>query len=233
MPRVRNKEVTRLLRQGLNHYGLADLAAAIDCWERARTIDPENHAVHDYLESAYHERGQAKELDDDATPVANDDTGTQIIGDVRDDMRDDDRDDVATVVSVPVQPTASTASDPEDTIADALTAYKAGELDIAWAGLQQVCKEDPERLDVQGYLQLVGNARVEKWSKEIGDQGRVLHLKCTTEEMMKLKLHPDEGFLLSQIDGKVSIADLLSVSTWTRQRTLEVLARLLREKIVA
>ncbi len=229
MARTRNKEVTRLLKQGLNHYGLGDLAAAIDCWERARAIDPENHAVHDYLESAYHERGEAKESDDDATPVSNDDTGTKIIGDVRDNMRDD----VATVVSVSVPPTAPTATDSEDTIADALTAYKAGELDIAWAGLQQVCKEDPERLDVQGYLQLVGNARAEKWSKEIGDQGQVLRLKCTTEEMMKLKLQPEEGFLLSQIDGKVSISDLLSLSTCTRHRTLEVLARLLREKIVA
>ena len=218
---MRNKDVTRLLKQGLNHYGLADLAAAIDCWERARAIDPENHAVHDYLESAYRERSEAKESDEDATPVSN------VILPV------DDRDDVATVVSVQVQPTGPTATDPEDTIADALTAYKAGELDIAWASLQQVSTEDPERLDVQGYLQLVGNARAEKWSKEVGDQGRVLHLKCTTEEMMKLKLHPEEGFLLSQIDGKLSIADLLSLSTCTRHRTLEVLARLLREKIVA
>ena len=86
---------------------------------------------------------------------------------------------------------------------------------------------------MQGYLQLVGNARAEKWSKQIGDQGRVLRQKCTTEQMLKLKLDRDEGFMLSQIDGKVSIADLISLETCSRNRTLEVLARLIRDKIVA
>src|SRR6202008_1951095 len=48
---------TRLLKRGLNHYGLGDLEAAISCWEQARALDPENQAVHDYLETAYEEQG--------------------------------------------------------------------------------------------------------------------------------------------------------------------------------
>ena len=51
----RQKEVTRLLKRGLNHYGLGDLEAAIGCWEQARALDPENQAVHDYLQTAYEE----------------------------------------------------------------------------------------------------------------------------------------------------------------------------------
>ena len=226
----RNKEITRLLKRGLNHYGLSDLEAAIDCWERARAIDPENNAVHDYLANAYQERDQGLELveveevaedDDDRTPVSeleltedapdpNETSLTRAIGDV-------------IVVK---------SEDHEELIADALAAYKLGELDHAWKNLEKVSKADPERLDVQGYLQLVGNARAEKWSKQVGDQGRALHQNCTTEQMLKLKLDREEGFMLSQIDGKVSIADLISLSSCSRNRTLEVLARLIREKIV-
>ncbi len=224
----RNKEVTRLLKRGLNHYGLSDLGAAIECWERARAIDPENNAVHDYLANAYQERDQGLELeevaevDDDPTPLSeleqvedapdpNEISLTRAIGDV-------------IVVK---------SEDHEELIADALAAYKLGELDHAWKNLERVFKADPERLDVQGYLQLVGNARAEKWSKQVGDQGRTLRQNCSTEQMLKLKLDRDEGFMLSQVDGKVSIADLMSLSTCSRNRTLEVLARLIREKIVA
>ena len=217
----RNKEVTRLLKRGLNHYGLGDLKAAIECWERARAIDPENHAVHDYLESVYQEReGEMEEVaDDDATPITETTSPSE-----------------PSPESMPAQSAPAeteTISDPDKLIEAALAEYKAGKLERAWKVLHRVSKADPERLDVQGYLQLVGNARVEEWTKEIGDQGRMLRLACTTQEMMNLKLHTDEGFLLSQIDGKVTIADLISLSTCGRERTLEVVARLLREKIVA
>ena len=57
-------------------------------------------------------------------------------------------------------------------------------------------------------------------------------MKVTTAQIMKLKLMPDEGFMLSQIDGRMSIGDLISVSTSDRVRTLEILAKLLREEIV-
>ena len=56
MDDARHAEVTRLLKRGLNHYGLGDLEAAISCWEQARALDPENQAVHDYLETAHEEQ---------------------------------------------------------------------------------------------------------------------------------------------------------------------------------
>ena len=45
-------EVTRLLKRGLNYYGLGDLEAAIESWEQALARDPKNRAALDYLESA-------------------------------------------------------------------------------------------------------------------------------------------------------------------------------------
>ena len=98
--------------------------------------------------------------------------------------------------------------------------------------VNDVAKSQPSRLDVQGYLQLVRNERAQTWAKEIGDQGRVLRRRISTAEIMKLKLKPDEGFMLAQVDGRLSIGDLISLSTSDRVRTLEVIAKLLRDQII-
>jgi hypothetical protein len=90
----------------------------------------------------------------------------------------------------------------------------------------------PERLDVEGYLGLVRAERAKKFAREIGDKGRTLQLTCKMEDLKVLNLQPDEGFLLSQIDGRVTIEELISLSSTDRVRTLETLARFLREGLV-
>jgi tetratricopeptide (TPR) repeat protein len=231
---ARHAEVTRLLKRGLNHYGLGDLEAAIACWEQARALDPENQAVHDYLETAYEENGGARKK---SAPPAKPATrpgvkpapaaakpaaakGSKPV------TADDD-----TPKSGPVIEFAAD-EDPDTQIQIALQAYKEGRYDDAWKELKAVEKDQPARLDVQGYLQLVRTERAQTWAKEIGDQGRVLRMKVTTAQIMKLKLQPDEGFMLSQIDGRMTIGDLISVSNSDRVRTLEIIAKLLRAGIV-
>lgn len=234
MDDARHAEVTRLLKRGLNHYGLGDLEAAIACWEQARALDPENQAVHDYLETAYEENGGARKKaagPAKATPrpaagkppAARPPAGKPGARPVTD---DDD-----TPKSGPVIEFAAD-EDPDTQIQVALQAYKEGRYDDAWKELKAVAKDQPNRLDVQGYLQLVRTERAQSWAREIGDQGRVLRLKVTTAQIMKLKLQPDEGFMLSQIDGRMTIGDLISVSHSDRVRTLEIIAKLLREGIV-
>lgn len=234
MDDARHAEVTRLLKRGLNHYGLGDLEAAIACWEQARALDPENQAVHDYLETAYEENGGARKKSAGPAkatprpaaakpPAARPSAGKSAARPVTD---DDD-----TPKSGPVIEFAAD-EDPDTQIQVALQAYKEGRYDDAWKELKAVEKDQPSRLDVQGYLQLVRTERAQSWAKEIGDQGRVLRLKVTTAQIMKLKLQPDEGFMLSQIDGRMTIGDLISVSNSDRVRTLEIIAKLLRDGIV-
>jgi tetratricopeptide (TPR) repeat protein len=238
---ARHAEVTRLLKRGLNHYGLGDLEAAISCWEQARALDPENQAVHDYLETAYEEQGGGrkragpkgvkpaaaqparKPAPAPAKPAAKSAPSRAPQKPVTD---DDDTPKSGPVIEFEAD------DDPDTQIQSALAAYKEGRYEDAWRELRKLAKEQPERLDVQGYLQLVRTERAQSWAKEIGDQGRVLRLKVTTAQIMKLRLQPDEGFMLSQIDGRMSIADLISVSTADRVRTLEIIAKLIREGIV-
>jgi tetratricopeptide (TPR) repeat protein len=232
---ARHAEVTRLLKRGLNHYGLGDLEAAIACWEQARALDPENQAVHDYLETAYEENGGARKKSSAAKPGPASKPGAKPAAAAKPAAPKGpqkpvtDEDD--TPKSGPVVEFAAD-EDPDTQIQIALQAYKEGRYDDAWKELKSVEKEQPNRLDVQGYLQLVRTERAQTWAKEIGDQGRVLRMKVTTAQIMKLKLQPDEGFMLSQIDGRMSIADLISVSTCDRVRTLEIIAKLLRAGIV-
>jgi len=214
----RHDEVTRLLKRGLNHYGLGDLDGAIACWEQARALDPENQAVHDYLETAYEENGGARKKA--APPRTEKSAPGKIVTD------DDDTPKSGPIIEFEAE------DDPDTQLQLALQAYKEGRYDDAWRELNEVARSQPGRLDVQGYLQLVRTERAQTWAKEIGDQGRVLKRKITTAQIMQLKLKPDEGFMLAQIDGRLSIADLISLSTSDRVRTLEVIAKLLRDEIV-
>ena len=239
MDDARHAEVTRLLKRGLNHYGLGDLEAAIACWEQARALDPENQAVHDYLETAYEENGGARKKASAAKPgpasrpgvkpAAAKPAAAKPAGKPTQKPVTDEDD---TPKSGPVIEFSADDEDPDTQIQVALQAYKEGRYDDAWKELKSVEKEQPNRLDVQGYLQLVRTERAQTWAKEIGDQGRVLRMKVTTAQIMKLKLMPDEGFMLSQIDGRMTIADLISVSTCDRVRTLEIIAKLIRDGIV-
>lgn len=243
MDDARHAEVTRLLKRGLNHYGLGDLEAAISCWEQARALDPENQAVHDYLETAYEEQGGRKKgagakgakpasAKPSAAPKVAPARGAPSKGAPaksapgRPVTDEDDTPKSGPVISFDAD------DDPDTQIQSALAAYKEGRYDDAWKELRKLAKDQPERLDVQGYLQLVRTERAQAWAKEIGDQGRVLRLKVTTSQIMKLRLQPDEGFMLSQVDGRMTIADLISLSTADRVRTLEIIAKLIRENVV-
>ncbi len=212
-----------MLKRGLNHYGLGELDSAIVCWEKARALDPGNPAARDYLETAYEERAES------------DQSGTSVSA-ARAEFQDMDDEDTPQSLEFITTPGESELPLPEDEpdarIAAALEAFKAGELDQAWSQLQAVAQEMPERLDVEGYLGLVRTERAKKFAREIGDKGRTLQLTCMMEDLKVLNLRPDEGFLLSQIDGRVTIEDLISLSSTDRVRTLETLARFLREGLV-
>ena len=55
MSGTKQDEVGRLLKRGLNHYGLGELAEAIRCWECTLQLEPGNRAARDYLDTAYEE----------------------------------------------------------------------------------------------------------------------------------------------------------------------------------
>ncbi|MFQ5699306.1 MAG: hypothetical protein ACE5IL_13610 [Myxococcota bacterium] len=251
--------VVRLLKRGLNHYGLGDLEAAIAAWEAAREIDPDNHAARDYLETAYEEAGREPpesgsapaHVDiDDATPKSLPELEVQIddptprstpgVDSPAEDPTPSDSHPLGSLPAPEAHPGAPRSleewiemDDPDTILEEALEAYRSGRLEDAWRALEGASERDPSRLDLRAYQEMVRNQLMEGWAHEIGDQGRVLRVKIEMADLMQMDLQPDEGFFLSQIDGALSIENLIHLSSLDRFRTLEILARLLREGIVA
>jgi tetratricopeptide (TPR) repeat protein len=266
----REQEVTRLLKRGLNHYGLGDVEAAIACWERARALDPENQAVRDYLETAYEEQdqtpqsqvpelvapGEAKpelsgavpgapsEADDtphslprlDRGPAESEADTPQSLPRIDSGGVPAGKDGDGTPAPEPEPAPGLFGSDPEgdpDTlVGPALDAFRGGRLEEAFGELDELARRHPDRLDLRGYLELVRKQLLEQWADEIGDRGRVPRLVPSPQELLRLHLKPEEGFLLSQVDGLVTLEDLISLSTVDRFSTFRMLARFLRERIV-
>lgn len=235
MAEGKNGAVVRLLKRGLNHYGLGDLEAAIAAWEEARGLDPDNHAVRDYLETAYEEAGRkpgGAVGDDDPTPVSEPDVDLEEADPA---SADADTTYNAGPLEPPATPSLAELSDPKnpDTLLEAaLEAYRAGRLEEAWRELERAAQRDPSRLDLRAYQEMIRNNLMEQWAREIGDQGRTLQLKLDLSELMQRDLKPDEGFFVSQIDGSLSIENLINLSSLDRFRTLEIIARFIREGIV-
>ena len=80
---------------------------------------------------------------------------------------------------------------------------------------------------------MIDGERGKRYENELGDPARVLQMRRSMEELKQLSLRPEEGFLLSQIDGTLSIEELISVSTMDRFKTLEMLVRLVRRGIAS
>jgi tetratricopeptide (TPR) repeat protein len=268
MADAENDAVVRLLKRGLNHYGLGDLEAAIASWEEARQLDPDNHAVRDYLETAYEEAGRPP-TGGEGPALASE--GIRPVGEEDDTPRSEPDLESATpperkstsagpksgagpksqgkrARTSPAaeaegsfenqfaslfEPDGSEDAEAPDTLLQgALEAYRAGQLEDAWLELDQAAQKAPDRLDLRAYRELIRNRLMDQWARAIGDQGRSLQLKLGMDELLLRDLQPDEGFLVSQIDGMLTIENLLSLSSLDRFRTLEILARLIRDGIV-
>ncbi len=120
---AKRAEVTRLLKRGLNHYGLGELEAAIRCWEKARELAPDNRAAQDYLETAYEESGRAQAL-----PAAAEPDGPQTAPSSYEFAFDDDETPLTNEAPPPLPAGASL---PELPIAD-----DAPDTAVAWGGAQ-------------------------------------------------------------------------------------------------
>lgn len=223
-------QISRLLKRGLNHYGLGEIEKAISCWEKVRELDPENSAARDYLESAYEELTPRPSSDEGTRP-----TETPLPDLERMAAKKPGPAEVSEEFSVEFDDEMSESEGDgpsDDLVGGALALYKAGKLEEAKERLEQAAELEGDRLDIQGYLELVRGQLVKRYEKEIGDRGRIVALAVASEELVQRELGPEEGFLLSQIDGSLTIDEILSLSTFGHFRTVEMLSRLLREGII-
>jgi hypothetical protein len=97
---------------------------------------------------------------------------------------------------------------------------------------QRAAALDPERIELEGYVDLLRSRLVKSYRERIGDPARVPKLLVPAAQITRFNLPADAGFVLSMIDGRTSYAELLSVSGMGPFEALRIFAGLLDAGIV-
>ena len=126
------------------------------------------------------------------------------------------------------------ASGEEDTslLIDALELFRKGETQESLELFETLARENPERMEIQGYFELVRSHLFRYYRERIADTSRVLKVKITPEEIMRFNLPANAGFLLSMVDGHTRVNEILALSGMDPFDALRVVNKLLQAGIV-
>jgi tetratricopeptide (TPR) repeat protein len=133
--------------------------------------------------------------------------------------------------------TAVPAAAPEAPAGSAMTAeavrlLRAGKPGDALDLLESQTRAAPDDLDAQAYRELARAALLRVYRARTGSGERVPFVRIAPNEVLKYNLPAPAGFLLSMIDGTISIDELLSVSGMDPFDALRALHNLLDAGIV-
>jgi tetratricopeptide (TPR) repeat protein len=232
------EDVTRLLDQGLVRYAVGMRGEAIRMWEEALEQSPGNARALDYLQSVGALSPSAIGPDVDLAPAGRiDSVGLATL----------DRGGESLIPPFTPEPAAYEELDSgtEEALSDPMVAdvdilvreakerEQAGEYEEALRNCEEALRRDPEHAEA---LALVETLRVELkqvYLKELEPLERVPYLRATDSSILELSLDPVGGFLISQIDGEITLEDLLTIlGTFDQFRVLSSLHYFLVNEII-
>jgi tetratricopeptide (TPR) repeat protein len=117
-------------------------------------------------------------------------------------------------------------------LADAVALLRDGGLQEALGLLETLVRSDPGNLEAQALLELARGSLLRVYRARVGSGEGVPRVRIPTAEMMKYNLPAAAGFLLSAIDGRISVDELIAVSGMDPFDALRALANLLDAGIV-
>ena len=97
---------------------------------------------------------------------------------------------------------------------------------------QMAASLDPEKIELEGYVDLLRSRLVKRYRERIGDASRIPKLLVPPGQITRFNLPADAGFVLSLIDGRTSFGELLSVTSMGPFEALRIVAGLLDAGIV-
>ena len=226
-----------MLDQGLVRYAMGLRDEAIRFWNDALEQNPGDLRALDYLQSVGALAPSAVADGVDLSPEpSSDDVGTATLDRSAESM---------------VSPFSPTPSDPEeerdpaaevssDMVADvdilvreAREREEAGEYEVALKRCEDALRRDPEHKEA---LELAENLRQDLndiYLKELEPLDRTPFLRATDSSILELSLDPVGGFLSSQIDGEISVEELLTIlGTFDQFRVLSSLHYFLVNEII-
>lgn len=117
-------------------------------------------------------------------------------------------------------------------VRDAQQLLRSNDFEGALDLYQRAALLDPERIELEGYVDLLRSRLVKSYRERIGDAGRVPKLLVPLDQITRFTLPADAGFVLSMIDGRISFEELISVTSMGPFEALRILAGLLDAGIV-
>lgn len=185
----------RLVREGLDHFGVGDVAKAVRCWEDVLRIDPSHPEALDYLQAAG-SRGEAPDRDADVGPA---------------------------------QAAASEAAGTESDSPAGRLVEEAGErleaedLEGALDLFRAAADLEPDRIEVEGYIDAIRSQLLQRYRKRVGETGAVPKLLIQPSAITRHQLPADAGFVLSLMDGETTVEQLIALSGMDAFETLRIL----------
>jgi len=95
---------------------------------------------------------------------------------------------------------------------DAHEALRREDLENALDLFQAAARFEPDRFEIEGYVDLVRSHLLKRYRERIGDLQVVPRLLVGADEVKRFNLAPDAGFMLSLVDGSTSFEQLVSLS---------------------
>ena len=100
----------------------------------------------------------------------------------------------------------------EALLEDAHEALRCEDLESALDLFQVASQLDPDRFEIEGYIDLVRSRLLKRYRERLGELQAVPRLLVTAGEVRSFNLAPDAGFMLSLIDGSTNFEQLVSLS---------------------
>jgi tetratricopeptide (TPR) repeat protein len=230
--------IDKYLEEGLNLYGLGKFKEAIECWKKVLELDPNNSLAKDYIESAGGEVSRAEE----SPPERLEEPPEIIPPPPSPPSPEPERE--AKIAPPPPKPEEEAKAAPspppppppepdrKTKINQAKGLFKEGKFELAMEMFESILSEDPDDLDVQGYYEMARNQQLKHYKSEVGELSQVPRVLKKASEIRKLNLDPEQGFILSLIDGSISYDDVFSLSNMDGFKTYRIIYQLLHQGII-
>ncbi len=232
-----------LIDRGLSAYTRGLVTEAAQCWREALALEPGNERAIQFLALLDQgPSGAAPPVDiamEEFEPSPWDDGPSLSPTMVLDSEGGIDLaaiDDVVIPKAAPLAPVTAfeleRRNDSANWMEGARELFALGDFSGSLEMLEKILHVDPNHADALKYLQQNEATLVQMYESKLGPLTGVPRLAIKPEEVMWLNLDHRAGFLLAEVDGKVTLEDLFDLSGLSRLETARILAGLIVEGVI-
>jgi hypothetical protein len=117
-------------------------------------------------------------------------------------------------------------------LADMQDRYAVGDFTGALVVAESLLDQDPENEDAKRYAQSCREVLTQMYAARIGPMDQIAVVAVPPEQITWLSLDHRAGFLLSLVDGTLSIEELLDVSGMSRLDALRIMYTLVQQNVI-